>query len=437
VRLAVFGAGRVGVPTAASLASTGHQVAVTDTNLDRLDRLGRGIVPFHEPGLDDLVRRGLEEGRLRFVADPAEAATETEAAFVCVGTPTTPEGATDLEAVEGAAEAIGRAATSPIIVVVKSTVPPGTGDRVAALLDRLGVEAAVVSNPEFLREGKAVEDSIRPLRVLVGTDGPEAAATMRRMYRPLIEDGVPYVETDRRTAELAKHACNAFLALKVSYMNALARVCETAGGDVTVVAETMGVDPRIGPAYLAAGLGYGGYCLPKDLRAFEWAAGEFGYQFGLLHEVERINQEAVEAVLRKIHRALGAVAGARVALLGLAFKPGTDNVTAAPALTLARRLLEDGAVVAGYDPQAGAHAKSELPEMEVAGDPYGTLEGADCAVICTEWPEFLELDLDRARALMRTPVLVDGRNQLDPDTVAAAGFTYLPTGRPPAGTAQA
>jgi UDPglucose 6-dehydrogenase len=312
-------------------------------------------------------------------------------------------------------------------VVIKSTVPVGTAQRVA---ERLGEGFAVVANPEFLREGKAVDDSLRPYRIIVGTEDPEGQALMREIYAPLIRIGIPWIETDRRTAEIAKHACNAFLATKISYVNALARVCELAGADVRTVTEAMGLDERIGPSYLSPGLGYGGYCLPKDVQAFERASAGLGYDFALLREVDRLNAEAVEAAFDKVAAAVGDLPGSRVALLGLAFKPGTDNVAAAPALALARALLEAGATVAGYDPHAGPAAGAALPDMAIAPDPYAAMEGADCAVLCTEWEELLALDPERILEAMARPVVVDGRNALDGQALAKAGVRYLATGRP-------
>jgi UDPglucose 6-dehydrogenase len=275
-----------------------------------------------------------------------------------------------------------------------------------------------------------VEDALQPLRIIAGTEDAEARDVIRTVYARLVDAGTPYIETDTRTAEVAKHACNAFLALKVSYVNALARVCELAGANVGTVTTAMAADERIGAAYLEAGLGFGGYCLPKDLRAFERAAAALGYDFGLLREVDRVNDEAVDAAFSMIEVALDGVRGRRVALLGLAFKPGTDNVIASPALALARRLAAAGATVSGYDPQAGANAKAEVAEVEVAGDPYAALEGAECAVLCTGWQELSALDPDRMREVMAEPVVVDGRNVLDGEALAKAGFRYLPMGRP-------
>jgi UDPglucose 6-dehydrogenase len=329
--------------------------------------------------------------------------------------------------------AVGRYATGGTVVVEKSTVPTGTAERVRTLLsrERPDVWFEVVSNPEFLREGTALHYALEPERILVGSDSPAGFERMRRIYAPLTRPGARLIETDIRTAELAKHACNAFLALKISYANALARICELTGADVVAVTEIMGTDSRIGPEFLGAGLGYGGYCFPKDLAAFERLAASLGYPFPLLGEVARINEEAVEFALEKVRDVLWHLEGKRVALLGLAFKPGTDDVRFSPALSLARRLVAENAVVVGYDPYAAGGAKVEVPELELASDPYDAASGAQCLIVCTAWGEFRSLDLGKLKAVMAQPVVVDGRNLLDPEAVRAAGFRYHPTGRRP------
>jgi UDPglucose 6-dehydrogenase len=433
VKVGVIGTGHVGLPTAAALARLGHQVVATDADREKIDVLSRGDTPFYEPGLEDLVREGLQTGRLAFSAEPKAAMEHARVAFLCVGTPPKASGETNLSAIERSAESVARHATGPTVVAEKSTVPAGTAERVAQTLVRHRPDGqfSVVSNPEFLREGSAVEDSLRPERILVGSDSAEALETMRALYAPLVEAGTRLIETDLRTAELAKHACNAFLALKVSFANALARISEAAGADVEAISAVMGADPRIGRAHLSAGLGYGGYCFPKDLQAFERLSTRLGYDFPLLREVARINDEAVEAAFHKVEETLWNLEGKRVALLGLAFKPGTDDVRFSPALSLASRLLGAGAHVVGYDPQAAATAKAELPELELATEPYQALEGAHCAVVCTEWDELRMLEPSRMRTAMAFPIVVDGRNLFDPAAMAEAGFTYLPTGRPP------
>jgi UDPglucose 6-dehydrogenase len=431
VRVGVIGCGHVGLVAAATLAELGHSVVGTDADVRKLAALHRGDVPFFEPGLPELVAAGRESGTLRFADTIADVVAEADVVFICVGTPASADGSANLLAVETAARAVARHATGPIVVVQKSTVPAGTAHRVRQALsqERPDIDFEVVSNPEFLREGQAVEDSLRPDRILVGADSSVAFERMRQLYTPLLSQGYQLIETDIETAELAKHACNAFLAMKISYANALARICELAGADVTAVTQVMGADARIGGSFLAAGLGYGGYCFPKDLQAFHRLAAGLGYDFRLLEEVARINDEAVEAVVRKVEDALWNLEDKRVALLGLAFKPGTDDTRLSPALALARRLIEKKSHVVGYDPQA-ADVTSEVPGLEQARDVYDAAEGAACVVLCTDWPDFRTIDLERLRSVMAYPILVDGRNLFDREQVLAAGFTYHATGRP-------
>jgi UDPglucose 6-dehydrogenase len=434
MRIGVIGLGHVGLPTAAALAKIGHEVIACDRDVARVEQLSEGIVPFYEAGLEALVREGVAAGRLRFTSEAKDVVGTSEAVFICVGTPPRATGEADLSAVEQAAEVIAAYATGPLVVVEKSTVPAGTAERLSATLARHRRDGrfAVVSNPEFMREGFAVEDSLRPARILVGTDSEEARALMAELYRPIVDAGTRWIETSLTTAELAKHACNAFLALKISYVNALARLCERADADVSAVAEVMGSDPRIGRAFLDAGLGYGGYCFPKDLAAFARLSERLGYPFPLLDEIARINDEAVERAVAIIQNALWNLEGKRIALLGLAFKPGTDDVRFSPALALAAHLVEAGAQVVGYDPQAGANAKAELAALELAETPYAALKTAHCAVLCTEWDELRALDLDRARAIMAFPILLDARNAFSREAASLAGFTYLALGRPSA-----
>lgn len=432
MKIGVIGIGHVGLPTAAVLAHIGHEVVATDSDRDKLDELIAGILPYFEPGLEELVEEGRASGRLSFAPETAEVVSGADVVFLCVGTPPRASGEANLAAVETAAQAVARAAQGRIVVAEKSTVPAGTAERVAETLKRHGNDAEflMVSNPEFLREGSAVHDSLHPDRILVGAESPEAVAIMEELYRPLIDAGARWIATDLRTAELAKHACNAFLAMKISYANALARICELSGADVKDVAEIMGSDPRIGPEFLNAGIGYGGYCFPKDLAAFEVLSTQLGYDFPMLREIARINEEALEAAFEKIETALWNLDGKRIVLLGLSFKPGTSDIRLSPSLALARKLIATGANVSGYDPAAGSNAADEVPGLEVAADLYEALKGADCAVVCTEWDEFRTMDLTRVRGEMTTPIVVDGRNFLDRDVVVRNGFTYIPTGRP-------
>ena len=431
MKIAVVGTGHVGLVTAATLARIGHVVVGFDDDRSKVDRLLAGKSPFYEPGLQELLDEASASGRLTFTHDPQGAIRDAEVAFICVGTPSRPDGDVNLLAVERAAGTIGENAIRDMVVVEKSTVPVQTADRVKTILQRTGRHRfSVVSNPEFLREGSAVADSLHPVRILVGANDDEAHRVMRDLYEPLIRDSVVYHATDISTAELAKHACNAFLALKVSFANALARICEASGADVVAVADIMGSDPRIGRAFLDAGLGYGGYCFPKDLAAFRAQATRLGYDFRLLDEIVRINDQALESTFAKIKEAMWNLEDKRIVLLGLSFKPGTDDVRESPPLRLAHLLVEAGARVIGYDPRAGANAKAEVADLEIFDDPYAAAEGAHCLVVCTEWPEFAELDLVKLKGILTNPIVVDARNLFDPEVMAGAGFTYIPVGRP-------
>jgi UDPglucose 6-dehydrogenase len=432
MRIGVVGVGHVGLVTAGALAELGHTVTAMDLDRVKIELLQSGKSPFYEPELDDLIARQTEAGRLKFVSAPEDAVSDAGVVFICVGRPTTAAGDVSLTAVEAVGREVARTATPGVVAVEKSTVPPGTADRLRLTIarERPGLAFSVVANPEFLREGRAVRDTLQPDRIVVGSDDQRGFESMRQVYQPLIAKGIPLVETDVRTAELSKLASNAFLATKISFANALARVAELTGADVVRITEVMGADPRIGSAFLDAGLGFGGYCLPKDTQTLERIAERAGYDFGLLREAERVNQEAVTAVAGKVAEAVWNLEGKRIALLGLAFKAGTDDVRSAPALTLARRFAEEGAVVVGHDPMAAVEARAAFSELHVADDPYDAVTDAHCIVMCTEWPEYRDLDLERVRKLAAYPIIVDGRNVLDPDRVELAGLTYLPVGRP-------
>jgi UDPglucose 6-dehydrogenase len=434
MNVGVIGTGHVGLVTCVTMAALGHRVVGCDSDPEKMEQLQRRSAPFFEPGLQELLEETVSQGTLRFTSEPAEAIADAAVVFICVGTPARASGEANLIAVEQAAQAVARHATGKTVVVEKSTVPAGTAHRVRRTLVRerpeFGEELEVVSNPEFLREGTAVYDSLNPDRILVGAESEWALDVMRELYAPLTDKGALLIETNISTAELAKHACNAFLALKISYANALARMCEKAGADVVAVADVMGSDPRIGRAFLNAGLGYGGYCFPKDLVAFERLSEELGYGFPLLREVARINESAITSTVTKIREALWNLEDKRIALLGLAFKPGTDDIRFSPALALARALLAEGAQVVGYDPQAQTNSKAEVPQLEIAPDAYEAVSSAHCLVIGTDWADFKELDLARIRELMVYPIVVDGRNLMEPEQMRAAGFSYYPTGRP-------
>jgi UDPglucose 6-dehydrogenase len=436
MRIGVIGVGHVGLVTAAWLASLGHEVAAMDLDSAKIELLREGKIPFHEPELDELVAAQAAPGRLRFTTDPRDAVADARIVFICVGRPSTATGDTSLTAVEAVGREIAQHAAPGVVIAEKSTVPPGTADRLRLTIsrERPGLAFSVVANPEFLSEGRAVRDTIQPDRIVVGCDDAPGAEAMRELYRPLVERGISLIETDVRTAELAKLASNAFLATKISFANALARLAELTGADVVRLAEVLGADRRIGPAFLGAGLGYGGYCLPKDIHTLERISERAGYDFALLREVTRVNEQAVAAVAAKVEEAVWNLEGKRIALLGLAFKAGTDDVRTAPALALARRFASEGASVVGHDPMAAAEARAAVPELETVDDPFDAITGAHCVVVCTEWPEYRELDLVRLRDAAAYPIVVDGRNVLDPERAAAAGLTYLPVGRQPRGT---
>ncbi|MDQ3752072.1 MAG: UDP-glucose/GDP-mannose dehydrogenase family protein [Actinomycetota bacterium] len=434
MRIGVIGTGHVGLITCVSLAAIGHEVVGGDNDPEKIALLERGVAPFYEPELQPMLEQQLREGRLTFTASPQEAVKDAPVVFICVGTPPRVTGDANLVAVEQAAASVAPHIADRAVVVEKSTVPSGTALRLKRTLQRGRAQAEehlqVVSNPEFLREGKAVYDSMHPERILVGGEAEWAFEAMREVYKPLTDQGYPLIETSIPTAELSKHASNAFLAMKISFANALARICEKAGADVVEVADAMGADARIGRAFLNAGMGYGGSCFPKDVQAFEHLSKRLGYDFRLLQEVARINTEAIDSTLEKVRDALWNLEGKTVALLGLAFKPGTDDVRDAPALALGAKLLAQGATVVGYDPLAAANAKDVLPELQLAPDPISAASGADCVVICTEWPEIRDLDAVELKEAMAYPVVVDGRNAFDPETMANHGFVYYPTGRP-------
>ena len=431
MKLAVIGTGHVGLITGVALASLGHDVVGMDVSEDKVAMLSRGDTPFHEPDLPQLLSQGLASGHLSFTTSVAEAVDGAQAVFICVGRPPVGQGDRSLTAVEDAAREVARSASDGVVLVVKSTVPPGTTGRIAKVVaqERPELSCSAVSSPEFLREGHAVQDTLDPDRLVVGADDVHGAQVMNEVYAPLLDRGVMLFRTDPRTAELSKLASNAFLATKVSFANALARVAELADADVDGVTAIMGADPRIGPAFLGAGMGYGGYCLPKDVVTLEKVADRLGYDFGILRETARINEEAVDAVVRKVEEAVWNLEGKTIALLGLAFKQGTDDVRGAPALALAHRLLDEGATVTGFDPMAGEAAGRDLPVLQVAADAYAAAEGAHCVVVCTEWPEFLNLDPERLKAVMAQPAIVDGRNLLDTSAFSTAGFHVWPTGR--------
>ena len=440
MRVTVIGAGHVGLVTAVCLAKLGHEVVADDDDAAKMDLLRQGTAWFYEPGLQELLRETLADGTLRFTSDKAEAVRHGEVIFICVGTPSRLDGSPNLAFVEAVAREVARhlPAGEPKLICEKSTVPVQTGEKVSQVIDREAPRGAVyevASNPEFLREGSAVADTLRPDRIVVGTDSERGAAMLRELYAPILEESdCQWLATDRATAELIKHASNAFLATKISFINAVARVCERSGADVEVVARGMGLDPRIGPSFLRAGPGYGGSCFPKDVAAFAHRSRELGVDFAMLNEVARINMEARRSVVEKVRELLWHLDGKRIGVLGLTFKPETDDLRESPAVDVVRTLLDDGASVVVYDPVASdAETRQLLPGLERAVKAIDVADGAHALVLLTEWAEFADLEPVVLAERMAYPILVDARNALDRERFLAAGFTVAGMGRPVAG----
>ncbi len=425
-RIGVIGAGYVGLVTGACLASLGHSVTLRDIDPEKVRMIEAGEPPIHEDGLAQLMAEHRE--RLTATLDLAQMLAASEIVFIAVDTPPTHSGDADLSRVMTVLdeiEAVG--GTGDHVLVMKSTVPVGTGERVRMEMDKRGLaHVGYCSNPEFLKEGVAIADFLDPDRVVVGDFRPGDGDRVAALYEPL---GAPVLRTSVPTAEMIKYASNAFLATKISFINEIANVCEEVGADVTEVAQGMGLDPRIGPQFLSAGVGFGGSCFPKDVSALKQLAGNSGYHFQLLTSVIEVNELQKRRVIGKLRRHLGPLEGRVVALLGLAFKPGTDDMREASSAVLAGRLLAEGATVRGYDPVAIEAARARLHAVDLYEDAEACVRGADAVVLVTEWPEILALDWARVRSLMRGDVLVDGRNALDPATMVAAGFAYEGIGR--------
>lgn len=449
MRILVIGVGYVGLVTGACFAEAGHEVVCTDKDGGKIGQLNNGQIPIYELHLDQVVEKNRRENRLRFTADAGEAVRSSEAVFICVGTPPLENGDADLSAIDSVARLIATEARSPKLVVEKSTVPAQTGRQLKQALAvygrKSGVEFRVASNPEFLREGTAVEDFLHPERIVVGVDEEAAEKQLRDIYQPILEgqfncpvhaSSCPeqpppqFLVTDINSAELIKHASNSFLALKISYANAISDLCELLGANVEEVTRAMGLDHRIGPQFLGAGLGFGGFCLPKDVQAFIRLAERAGMDFALLKEAENINKRRIEHFVEKIRRALWVIKEKRVGVLGLAFKPQTDDVRFSPPIELVKRLLAEGASIRAYDPAAMERARALLPDLNYCRDPYEVAREADALLVATEWEEFRNLDWERIRRSMARPLVLDGRNLLDPALMAQRGFEYDSFGRP-------
>jgi UDPglucose 6-dehydrogenase len=433
MRVAMIGTGYVGLVSGACFADFGHEVTCVDKDVSKIERLKAGEIPIFEPGLDDLVASNVRGGRLSFALDGADAIRAADAVFIAVGTPSRRgDGHADLSYVYAAAEEIAGLIEGFTVVVTKSTVPVGTGDEIERIIRerRPDADFAVVSNPEFLREGAAIEDFKRPDRVVVGTEDERAQGVMRELYRPLNLNETPILFTGRRTSELTKYAANAFLAMKITFINEMADLCEAVGADVQQVARGIGLDKRIGSKFLHAGPGYGGSCFPKDTLALVRTATDAGTPVRLIETTVSINDDRKKAMAARVAKALGGdLKGKTVALLGLTFKPNTDDMRDAPSLDVAPALMAAGATVQAFDPE-GMHEASKLLDGVVFRDgPYEAVEGADAVVILTEWDQFRALDLDRVKLLLKQPVMVDLRNVYRPDDMRARGFRYSSIGR--------
>ena len=432
MRIAMIGTGYVGLVSGACFADFGHRVTCVDKDASKIERLNAGVMPIWEPGLEALVKSNAERGRLTFTTDVAAAVTDAEAVFIAVGTPARRgDGHADLTYVFEAIRELAQFINPGTVVVTKSTVPVGTGDRIEAILKEEGVEGvSVASNPEFLREGAAIADFKHPDRIIVGAEDDRAQEVLREIYRPLFLNRAPILITGRRTAELTKYAANAFLAVKISFINEIADLCEAVDADVQDVARGIGLDNRIGPKFLHAGPGYGGSCFPKDTVALLQTADNAGVEQRIVATTVSVNDDRKGRMVERVERALGGdVAGKRVGILGLAFKSNTDDMREAPSIPIVKGLVERGAKVAAFDPVARHQAEPMLPGIEFADDAYAAADGADALVIVTEWDEFRALDLERIAASLKGKILVDLRNVYDRGEAEAAGLTYYGVGR--------
>jgi len=448
VRLTVIGCGYVGLVTGACLAAAGHEVFCTDIDENRIAQLSAGKVPIYEEHLGEVLQRAVKEKKISYTTNTGEAIRAGEVIFICVGTPPKESGEADLSAIDHVARQIAMEARTPKLVVEKSTVPALTGVQLqkalAAYSPDGSIKFQVASNPEFLREGTAVGDFFHPDRIVVGVEDEKSAETLREVYRPILEKqfhcpvhagkcpantGGELLVTTISSAELIKHASNSFLALKISYANVIADLCERIGADVEEVTHAMGLDPRIGTQFLKAGLGFGGFCFPKDIQAFIHLSAAIGVDFDMLKAAERVNKQRIDRFFDKVHKALWVIRGKRVAVLGLAFKANTDDIRFAPALEVIRRLLEEGAQIQATDPQAISRTKPFFPNISYVDDPYEAVKGADAALVCTEWPAYKKMDWEKAGHQMSRRLVIDGRNLYDPRKMQALGFEYYSFGR--------
>lgn len=429
MKVCMIGTGYVGLVSGTCFAEIGHDVICVDNDQDKIDVLNGGGIPIYEPGLEELVAKNMKAGRLSFTTDTREGVDDSLFVFIAVGTPPKDNGEPDLSSIEQVATEIGAAMHDYKVIVEKSTVPVQTGKWVRTVVERFskhGTAFDVASNPEFLREGSAIDDFLHPDRVVLGVESVKAQDQLLELYKPI---DAPKIVTDIASAELIKHASNSFLSNKISFINALSIICEKSGADIEKVAEGMGLDKRIGRAFLNAGAGFGGFCFPKDLKAFIGISAKLGYDFRLLKEVENINEEQMLRVVKKTEDLLWNLRDKRIGILGLAFKPNTDDMRFAPSITIIEALEKEGATIKAYDPVATERAKMVMPAIEYCSSPYDVAQDVDAIVLVTEWDEFKKLDLRKIRDAMRQPVFVDGRNVFERDKMAELGFIYTGIGR--------
>lgn len=430
--IAVIGTGYVGLVTGAGLSDFGNDVVCVDIDEKKIEALRKGVIPIYEPGLDKLVSKNVDEGRLRFTTDLAESIRNARAIFIAVGTPPKADGSADLRYVEEVARTIAKHMNGPKLIITKSTVPIGTGRMIERIVAESGTphKASVASNPEFLREGSAIEDFMQPDRVVIGASDTETIEMMREIYAPLHSLEIPFVVTNVESSELIKYASNGFLATKITFINEIAIVCEKVGANVQDVARGMGLDSRIGPKFLQAGPGFGGSCFPKDTSAMADIAKKYGYEFEIMEAVLRVNDNVKARMVEKIAGAAGGdVSGKTIAVLGLAFKPETDDMRDSPTIPIIKGLQKRGAKIRAFDPQAMENCKSIFEDVTYCEDAYDAAKGADVLVLATEWNIFRALKLDRVKKAMKAPVIVDLRNVYDSARVTAEGFTYMSVGR--------
>ncbi len=428
-KIAVIGSGYVGLVTGACFAQIGHTVICVDNNKDKIAMLNQGKIPIFEPGLSQLILKNVKRKRLTFSDSIKEGVKNSKAIFIAVGTPPKEKGEADLSAIEDVAEEIAKYMDSYRLIIQKSTVPIATGDWVESTVKMFKKKHAkfdIASNPEFLREGSAISDFMNPDRIVIGVETKKAQEILAKIYKPLKGK---IVFTDVKSAELIKHASNSFLAMKISFINSLSRVCDASGANIDKVAKGLGMDRRIGKEFLKASLGYGGFCFPKDLAAFIDICERLGYNPELLKATARVNEQQKEFFFRKIKKALWNISGKKVSVLGLSFKPNTDDIRLSPAINIVRMLKREGAKIAAFDPKAMEKAGQELKGIDYCGNAYDAIKDADCLVLATDWPQFAKLDLRRVKRLLKRPIIVDGRNMFDPLYMKKLGFKYFSIGR--------